>query len=59
MGKLIDTDKLNDIIEYCILANVPADAENTMEEKWNDWFQTVIDRAQPVEAIPKPNTKTA
>ena len=53
MGKLIDIDKLKDITEYCILASVPADAENTMEEKWNDWFQTVIDRAQPVEAIPK------
>lgn len=58
MGKLIDADRLKDIIDYAILANVPADAENTKEEKWNDWIQTVIDRQPTVEAIPKADYET-
>ena len=53
MGRLIEADELKAIVEYCILANVPADAENTKEDKWNDWIQTVIDKQPTVEAIPK------
>ena len=53
MGRLIDVDKLKDILEYAILANVSADDANTKEEKWNDWIQSVIDTAPTVEAILK------
>ena len=53
MGRLIDADRLKDTLEYGILCNVPADAANTEEEKWNDWVQEVVDKAPTVEAIPK------
>jgi hypothetical protein len=53
MERLIYVNKLKDTLEYAILANVPDDAKNTKEEKWNDWIQTVIDRQPTVEAIPK------
>ena len=53
MGRLIEADRLKDILEYGILCNVPADAVNTEEEKWNDWVQEVVAKAPTVEAIPK------
>ncbi len=53
MERLIDADRLKDVLEYGILCNVPADAVNTREEKWNDWVQKVVDKAPTVEAIPK------
>ena len=51
--RLVDVDRLKDILEYGILCNVPADAVNTEEEKLNDWIQEVVDKAPTVEAIPK------
>ena len=51
--RLVDADRLKDILEYGILCNVPADAVNTKEEKWNDWVQEVVDKAPTIEAIPK------
>ncbi len=51
--RIIDADRLKDILEYGILCNVPNDAINTNEEKWNDWVQEVVDKAPTVEAIPK------
>ena len=51
--RLIDADRLKDILEYGILCNVPNDTVNTEEEKWNDWVQEVVDKAPTVEAIPK------
>ena len=57
MGRLIEADRLKDILEYGILCNVPADAVNTKEEKWNDWVQEIVDKAPTVEAIPKAEVK--
>lgn len=59
MGRIIDVDRLKDILEYGILCNAPADAVNTKEEKWNDWVQEVVDKAPTVEAIPKDNVYKA
>ena len=53
MKKLIDPDRLKDILEYGILCNIPADAVNTKEEKLNDWVQEVVDKATTVEAYTK------
>lgn len=52
MGRLIDADRLKDILEYGMLCNVPNDAVNTEEEKLNDWVQEVVDKAPTVETIP-------
>ena len=51
--RLVDVDRLKDILEYGILCNVPADAVDIKEEKLNDWIQEVVDKAPTVEAIPK------
>lgn len=51
--RLVDIDRIKDILEYGILCNVPADAVNTEEEKLNDWVQEVVDKAPTIEAIPK------
>ena len=56
--RLVDVDRLKDILEYGILCNVPADAVNTEEEKLNDWIQEVVDKAPTVEAIPKDQYET-
>ena len=56
--RIIDADRLKDILEYGILCNVPADAVNTKEEKWNDWVQEIVDKAPTVEAIPKADYET-
>ena len=55
--RLIDADRLKDIMEYCILCNIPADVMNTKEEEWNAWVQKVIDREPTVGAIPKAELK--